>query len=94
MNIALVAITALVTNIFLGRQRSRFRKMTFMWWVMIHASIPLIIPMRILLGTPLYCIPIFIGLAVAGQFIGSRFFGVKRRGESRCEVVPGEGNQE
>jgi cytochrome c-type biogenesis protein CcsB len=39
---------------------------------LIHASIPLIIPLRIWLDTPTVCIPLFIGLAVAGQFVGSR----------------------
>jgi hypothetical protein len=35
-------------------------------------SIPLIIPLRIWLDTPAICIPLFIGLAIAGQFVGSR----------------------
>lgn len=80
MNIAIIALTAVALNIFLGRQRSRYRKMTFMWWLMIHASIPVIVPLRLWLGAPLYCIPVFIALAVAGQVIGSRCFGYKKRG--------------
>jgi hypothetical protein len=54
-----------------------------MWWIMIHASIPFIIPLRIWLGTPNIAIPLFIGLAIAGQFIGSRFFGFKTK--ENCE---------
>lgn len=72
MNIVIVSVVSLVTNIFLGKFRAMFRKMTFMWWLMIHASIPLIIPLRISLDTPNIAIPLFIGLAVLGQMIGSK----------------------
>lgn len=72
MDIAIVSVVSLVTNILLGKFRARFRKMTFMWWLMIHASIPLIIPLRIWLDTPKIAIPLFIGLAVLGQMIGSK----------------------
>jgi hypothetical protein len=70
MNILIVSAVALIVNIFLGRWRSRYRKFTFKWWLLIHASIPLIIPLRIWLDTPRIWIPFFIALAVAGQFIG------------------------
>ncbi|MDR2119495.1 MAG: hypothetical protein LBP64_01290 [Tannerella sp.] len=48
--------------------------MTLMWWVMIHASIPLIIPLRIWLDTPSVFIPLFIAAAISGQLIGSKIF--------------------
>jgi hypothetical protein len=72
MSILIVSAVALTVNIFLGRWRVKYRKFTFKWWLIIHASIPLIIPLRIWLDTPAIFIPLFIGLAVAGQFIGSR----------------------
>lgn len=75
MNIAIVSAISLVTNIFLGKYRARYEKMTWMWWILIHASIPLIIPLRIWLDTPKTAIPLFIGLAVVGQLIGSRYAG-------------------
>lgn len=71
MNVALVSIFSLVVNIFLGKRRGKYKKMSLMWWIMIHASIPLIIPLRIWLKTPDVFIPLFIGIAVAGQLIGS-----------------------
>jgi hypothetical protein len=73
VNILIVAIIALGLNIFLGKYRMRFRKMTIKWWLIIHASIPVIIPLRICLNIPKITIPFFIGLAVIGQIIGSRF---------------------
>ncbi|MGP1463860.1 hypothetical protein [Tannerella sp.] len=72
MNIAIVSIVTLVVNLLLGRYRIRYRKMSLMWWVIIHASLPLVIPLRIWLDTPNMTIPIFIALAVIGQIIGSR----------------------
>lgn len=72
MNILIVSVIAFVVNIFLGRWRMRYRKLTFAWWLLIHASIPLIIPLRIWLDTPAVYIPLFIGMAVAGQFAGSK----------------------
>lgn len=72
MNILIVAVSALSINIILGKYRTRFKKMTIMWWIMIHASIPIIIPLRIWLNTPKVAIPLFIGLAVVGQIIGNK----------------------
>jgi drug/metabolite transporter (DMT)-like permease len=71
MNVAAVSVISLTINIFLGRHRRKYKKMTLMWWIMIHASIPLIIPLRIWLDTPKIFIPLFIGFAVLGQLIGS-----------------------
>jgi hypothetical protein len=72
LNILIVAAVALGINIFLGKWRVKYRKFTLKWWLLIHASIPLIIPLRIWLGTPTIFIPVFIGLAIAGQFAGSK----------------------
>lgn len=78
MSIAIISVVSLIVNIFLGKYRAKFRKMTFMWWLMIHASIPLIIPLRIWLDTPKIAIPLFIILAVVGQLIGSKVIGFKK----------------
>ncbi|NLI36947.1 MAG: hypothetical protein GX416_10610 [Bacteroidales bacterium] len=74
VKILVVAIIALYLNVLLGKYRVHFRKMSIKWWLIIHASIPVIIPLRIYLNTPKITIPLFIGLAVTGQIIGSRFF--------------------
>jgi hypothetical protein len=72
LNILTVAAIAFATNVFLGKWRVKYRKFTFKWWLLIHASIPLIIPLRIWLNIPKIFIPVFIGLAIAGQFAGSK----------------------
>ncbi len=77
MSILIISILSLVSNIFLGRYRVKYRRMSFMWLLMIHASIPLIIPLRIWLETPRVASILFIGLAAVGQVIGSKFCAAK-----------------
>lgn len=77
MNILIISFLSLISNIFLGRYRIKYRPLSFMWFVMIHASILVIIPLRIWLETPRVASLLFIGLAAIGQVIGSRFCAVK-----------------
>jgi hypothetical protein len=72
MNILIISLTALLINIPLGVWRRKHKKFTLAWWLLIHASILLIIPLRIWLNTPNIFIPLFIALAVLGQFIGTK----------------------
>jgi hypothetical protein len=72
MNILIISLTAFFINIPLGIWRRRYKKFSFMWFFLIHASIPLIITLRIWLDTPNIFIPLFIVLAVAGQLIGAK----------------------
>jgi hypothetical protein len=78
LSILTISAVAFITNIFLGKQRAKYRKFTFKWWLLIHASIPLVVPLRIWLDAPVIFIPVFIGLAVAGQFVGSKMAKIKR----------------
>ncbi|MDR1198421.1 MAG: hypothetical protein LBK94_05335 [Prevotellaceae bacterium] len=71
MNTLIISLAALLINIPLGIWRRKYKKFSFMWFFLIHASIPLIIPLRIWLDTPKIFIPLFIGFAVLGQLIGS-----------------------
>ncbi len=73
MNIAIVSFASLIMNLFLGRWRAKYKKMSLPWWLLIHASIPILIPFRIWLDTPKIYIPLFIIIAIIGQFIGSRY---------------------
>jgi hypothetical protein len=65
-----VSVAALLVNIPLGMMRERAKKFSWQWIFWIHASIPLIIALRIWLALPLIAIPINIGAAVLGQMIG------------------------
>ncbi|WP_321480373.1 hypothetical protein [uncultured Bacteroides sp.] len=78
MSVVIVSAVSLIINIFLGKFRARYQKMTLMWWLMIHASIPLIIPLRIWFDTPKIAIPLFIVLAFIGQMIGSKLIASRK----------------
>jgi len=58
-------------NIPLGAIREKYAKFSFLWIFWIHASIPLIIYLRIQLGTSKLVIPLTIFLAILGQILGS-----------------------
>ncbi len=81
MNILIVSMISLILNIFLGKLRNNYKKMTLMWWILIHASIPVIIPLRIWLNTPKIWIPFYIAVAVLGQFIGARYLSTNTQEE-------------
>ncbi len=68
--IVLVAAVCLLVNLPMGRMRERSRKFSWQWIAWIHASIPLIVVLRLWLKLPWVAIPINIAAAVAGQFLG------------------------
>lgn len=73
MPILILSLLTLIINLFLGMWRHRFKKFSFKWWLIIHASIPLIVPLRIYFQIHTGYIPLFIGLAILGQFLGYRY---------------------
>lgn len=68
-----VSIISFVTNLPLGYYRKNTRKYSFMWFFLIHASIPIIIYMRIALDADNWIIPVNIFLAIVAQLIGQSF---------------------
>ena len=70
LKILLVSVICLLVNIPMGRMRERSRKFSWQWIAWIHASIPLIIALRIWLKLHPIAIPINIAAAVLGQVIG------------------------
>jgi hypothetical protein len=70
--IGVLFVTALATNAVLGVWRSGLRRFSPSWFLAIHASIPLLVAMRLLLIRPNWVIPPEIGLAFVGQFVGGR----------------------
>jgi hypothetical protein len=76
--IGLLFVTALGTNVILGIWRSGLRRFSPAWFAAIHASIPLLIAIRVLLIRPLWVIPPEIGLAFVGQFVGARLPKLRR----------------
>ncbi|MGL5937730.1 MAG: hypothetical protein ACRCZY_07620 [Phocaeicola sp.] len=66
---------ALLINMILGYYRLRYKKFSFMWFFMIHASLFILLPIRIYLMIPTDYALWIIATAILGQSIGSRFLG-------------------
>ncbi len=72
-----LAIPALifVINLPFGYWRAGLRKLSFPWFVAIHAPVLLGIGLRFLLGVPfrLATLPLFVAAFFTGQMIGGKF---------------------
>lgn len=80
--IGLLFVTALSTNTLLGVWRSGLPRFSPVWFLAIHASIPLLVAMRFVLILPNWVIPPEVGLAFIGQFVGARLSSLRRPGPS------------
>lgn len=78
-----LAVVALAVNIPLGYARETSQRFSLKWLFWIHASIPLIIYLRVTLGTSSFFIPITIFFAVMGQVLGSLY---RRKGLTVREI--------
>lgn len=78
-----IALASFFVNIPMGYIRENCPKFSFKWLLWIHASIPLIVYLRITMGTSKWFIPVCIFLAVLGQVWGSRW---RRRKMSQQEA--------
>jgi len=80
LNMALISLLAfaLLSNIPLGYLRQGSPKYSLRWFVFIHLSVPFIIGLRITNNIGWHVIPFSIGLAVAGQMVGSRLYRRRR----------------
>ena len=71
LKILLVSLVCFLVNIPLGMMRERSKKFSLAWIFWVHASIPLIIALRIGLHLHLIAIPINIAAAILGQIVGA-----------------------
>ena len=70
LKILAVSVVCLLINIPMGMMRERVRKFSWQWIAWVHASIPLIVFLRIWLKLHPIAIPINIASAILGQFLG------------------------
>ena len=77
--ILIVSIVCFAVNIPLGVWREHTKKFSWQWILAIHASIPLIIALRIGLKLHPVAIPINIAAAVLGQLVGAHSEKKKRQ---------------
>ena len=72
ISIISISIFTLLCNVYLGRIRAGVKKYTLKWYVLIHASVPIIIACRIGLDVPYRFSILFVVLAGMGQLLGTR----------------------
>lgn len=67
-----VSFIAFVLNLPFGYLRTFTKKFSIIWFICIHAPIPIVAVFRIMLGIEWIYIPMFLVFAVIGQVIGAR----------------------
>jgi hypothetical protein len=72
--ILIVSVSSCLINVPLGLWKERYKRLSVPWFIILHLSVPFIIALRIYLKANLYFIPLFIALAVAGQWIGKKLY--------------------
>lgn len=71
--IAVVLMTFLI-SIPCGYIRQNYKKYSFMWFLLIHIPIPIIVLMRVGAGIDWRFIPLTLGGSVAGQIVGGALY--------------------
>jgi hypothetical protein len=69
-----LALFTFLVNLPLGMWRESVKKFSVAWFIAVHASVPVVIALRIWLDVTYWAIPILIGIAVLGQFFGARMY--------------------
>lgn len=70
ISITVVVYLAFLISIPCGYLRQNYKKYSFMWFLFIHISIPIIVLLRLWLGLSWHVIPLTLGGTVAGQVVG------------------------
>ena len=76
LDLSLVLIFTFAVNIPFGYWRESVRKFSPAWFVAVHAAVPLVIAVRLLLGVEFAWlnVPLLVAAYFAGQTIGARLF--------------------
>jgi hypothetical protein len=71
-HIAWIGVASLAVNLPLGYLREGTRKLSLLWFLYVHLSVPLIAYLRIANHVSPWAIPPFIACALLGQVAGGR----------------------
>ncbi len=74
IGVILITTATFALNLPFGYYRGGTAKFSFMWFLYIHAPIPVIFVLRTLAGYSIKYVPIFIIGAILGQVIGRRYY--------------------
>ena len=78
LHLSELVAAALVLNLVAGAWRSTQRRLSWRWFLAIHAPIPFVIGLRLLMGVGWSWIPLMVVCAVTGQLLGAWLFGLWR----------------
>jgi hypothetical protein len=72
--VALVATLTFALNVPFGWWRAGLRKLSPLWFVAIHAPVPIVVALRFAAGLPFRwtLLPVFVAAYFGGQFVGAR----------------------
>jgi hypothetical protein len=76
---AWIGVAALAVNLPLGYLREGTRKLSLMWFVYIHLSVPVIAYLRISNHVSAWAIPPFVVCALIGQIAGGRMRRIRQK---------------
>ncbi|NVN92365.1 MAG: hypothetical protein HXX11_17445 [Desulfuromonadales bacterium] len=65
-----LVLLAFIVSVPCGYIRQNYKKYSFMWFLLIHIPIPLIVLMRIEAGLDWHMIPLTLGGSIVGQIAG------------------------
>jgi len=77
--IIILSLLSYILNIPLGYLRAPLKKFSFLWFVYVHAAIPIIVAFRLFFNISIKFAPIFIFLAILGQITGSKLYFLKNK---------------
>lgn len=65
----------LLLNLPFGYLRAGVKRFSVLWFIAVHAAIPVIVLLRILMGVGwrLATVPLFVGAYAAGHFLGGKY---------------------
>jgi hypothetical protein len=88
-----VAVVVFVVNLPFGFWRSGTRKLSWPWFVAVHAPVPLVVLVRWAsgLGFQLATFPVLVGAFFAGQLVGGRLRRARRPEDDSRAPRPGIG---
>jgi len=84
LRVVVLVIAVFLVNLPFGAWRVRTRKRSLSWILSIHVPIPLLFLLRRTLGLSAWFIAFSVIAAVAGQFLGGRFFPPESIGDSHA----------
>ena len=79
IKVVYLSILSFILNIPLGYLRAPLRKFSPLWFVYVHAAIPIIVAIRVLSHVSIKFAPIFIFFAILGQIVGSKLYFLRQR---------------